>query len=487
MAHLVRYGLGAVLGRLPVRLPLVAHGAGRLFLEPEAARHAQPVVRAAAAIRLAPLRRRLLASFRADLLAPARLDELSKLGFFGEGQARLAGGAPAPLGKLLQGLRGTVVLRGDAGLGKTSALRWYAAHAARPVAFLGARECAEGVDVAVARKIHDIQEAGFVRSLVHTGSLTVIVDGLNEVSAATREKIAGFAATMSKGDVLIGTQPIEWDPPPGARTLDLLPLSREQAREFLLSRPVGADRAGRLQADYAAAVEAFLRQNLDDVPTDEDRGTARQVLSNPFDLTLAADLLAQGLSPSATRLIDEAFRMAGEGTPGEPGYRDVAGQPFPLLRFGRHAVTMRLEDRNWFKAEEFAAELPCLLDRRLLVPRSVRGSTGDEQRIQFRHDRVWDFFIAAAFNADADLWEQHLADPRFRGAYLRIAETWPPEAATRVRDLLVVSAAQRGDHTTSDEFIKRLEARKKKALRRLRPRPQPTKPAAASLPRGSPV
>jgi len=242
----------------------------------------------------------------------------------------------------------------------------------------------------------------------------------------------------------------------------MLPLRREQAREFLLSRPIGADTDSRLHGpDYTAAVDAFLRQNLDAAPTEEDHTAAAQVLANHFDLSLAADLLAQGLSPSATRLIDEAFRMADEGTQGVSGCRDVVGQPFPLVNFGCHAVAMRLEDRNWLKADEFAAEVPFLMDRKLLVPRTVRSPTGDEQRIQFRHDRVWDFFIAAAFNADPALWEIHLTDPRFRGAYLRIAETWPADAATKVRDDLIVSAARRGDHTTSDEFIKRLEARKK--------------------------
>jgi hypothetical protein len=58
------------------------------------------------------------------------------------------------------------------------------------------------------------------------------------------------------------------------------------------------------------------------------------------------------------------------------------------------------------------------------------------------------------------LWDEHLSDPRFRGAYLRIAETWPPAAAAKVRDRLIVAAAERGDHSTSDEFIARLEARK---------------------------
>ncbi|MCI0755494.1 NACHT domain-containing protein [Teichococcus vastitatis] len=416
---------------------------------------------------LPPLRRRLLAPFRDALVAPARLEDLPRLGFFGQTRAQPDRGAPAPVAALLPGLRGTAVLRGDAGLGKSSALRWYAAQSRLPVAFLGARDCAEGVDVAIARRIHNVQETGFVRSLVHTGALTVIVDGLNEVSAATREKISAFAADMTKGHVLIGTQPIEWVPPATARTLDLLPLNRAEAKAFLLSRPIGADPASRVREQaYAAAVEEFLRRNLDDAPSNEERSAAALVLSNPFDLTLAADLLAQGLLPSATALIDEAFRMAEHGIPGEPGYQAVAGQPFPLIRFGQLAVAMRLEDRNWFKPEEFPAELPSLLQRRLLVRRTLRSSTDVEERVLFRHDRVWDFFIAAAFGNDPALWEEHLADPRFRGAYLRIAETWPTEDANRVRDLLVVNAANRGDHTTSDSFIKRLEARRKPGTRR---------------------
>ncbi len=70
----------------------------------------------------------------------------------------------------------------------------------------------------------------------------VIVDGLNEVSADTREKIGAFARDMSKGDVVVGSQPIEWRPPPNSRIVDLLPLSRAEAERFLRSRPVGADK-----------------------------------------------------------------------------------------------------------------------------------------------------------------------------------------------------------------------------------------------------
>ena len=190
---------------------------------------------------LPPLRRRLLEPFRDDLVAQARLEELPKLGYFADGRARMNGGEPAPLSQLRSHLGGVVVLQADSGFGKTSFLREIAARSKRPVAFLHARDCADGVDVAISRIIHDVQETGFVRSLIYTRALTVIVDGLNEVSADTREKVGGFARDMSKGDVIVATQPIEWRLPLNSREVELLPLNRSEATAFLQCRPVGED------------------------------------------------------------------------------------------------------------------------------------------------------------------------------------------------------------------------------------------------------
>jgi hypothetical protein len=409
-----------------------------------------------------PLRRRLLAPFRDDLVAHARLGDVPRLGYFGDGRARVNGGEPIPVAQLQTGLSGVAVLQADSGLGKTSLLREMAAKVKRPVAFLHARDCADGVDVAISRIIHDVQETGFVRSLVHTRALVVIVDGLNEVSADTREKIGTFARDMSKGDVIVATQPIEWRPPPNSLRVELLPLNRSEATAFIESRPVGADPNQPCHgAGYKAAVQKFVSRALDEAPSDLERETAELMLSNPFDLAFAAELLARGRMPSPTALVDEAYRLA------DDRYREVAKVPFPLAAFGRHAVTMRLEDRNWLNPDEFAAEASCLLKQRLLVSRALKGAQSVVDRLLFRHDRVWDFFIAAAFALDPDLWAEHVGDARFRGAYLRIAETWDHDSAKRVRDQLNVAAAHSGDHSTSDEFIKRLEkrVRAKKAAR----------------------
>lgn len=228
----------------------------------------------------------------------------------------------------------------------------------------------------------------------------------------------------------------------------------ERSDDLLKSRPVGEDPSQACCGPaYKAAVQTFVSRALDEAPSELERETAELMLSNPFDLAFASELLARGRMPSATALIDEAFRLADER------YREVAKAPFPLEAFGRQAVAMRLEDRNWLNPDEFMAEASCLLEQRLLVSRAVKGAQGVTDRILFRHDRVWDFFIAAAFSHDPDLWAEHVGDARFRGAYLRIAETWDPESARKVRDQLNIAAADSGDHSTSDEFIKRLEKR----------------------------
>jgi len=137
--------------------------------------------------------------------------------------------------------------------------------------------------------------------------------------------------------------------------------------------------------------------------------------------------------------------------------------PFPgcLSPSSRSRCVSRIE--NWLKDDEFVSETKYLLRWKLLMPRSADEKQGEKQvetqRLLFRHDRVWDFFLAAAFEGDPDLWERHGGDPRFRGALLRISESWAPKKAKELFDVLAVIGAETGDHTTSDEFLLRLKTR----------------------------
>ena len=54
------------------------------------------------------------------------------------------------------------------------------------------------------------------------------------------------------------------------------------------------------------------------------------------------------------------------------------------------------------RASTILGERPCLIERKLIVARAVRvGPEETDQRELFRHDRVWDFFIVAAFRSES--------------------------------------------------------------------------------------
>lgn len=362
-----------------------------------------------------PLRRRVLLPFRDDLLGDAQLKDMEKLGFYGGGAAR----------------------RGGADFGGTGARpgRWRVNPAGRGGTRQVERAAVGGGAVPGPGRFParprlqgwrcggdhppDEERAGC--------RICPVGDPRRGDDSDHRRTERGFGGRARDRAELRNRQPegadpdwdtaIEWTPPSGAKVIDLLRFSKEQAEEFLLSRPVGSDAGQRVHGEaYAAAVLAFLRRAFNEAPTEADREAAELMLSNPFDLTFAAGLIAQAVPLTPRGIVDEAFRLAEEG-PGDHAYQPATGRPFPLEAFGKHAMEMRLEDRNWLKEGEFEAERPCLIERKLIVARAVRvGREETAQREIFRHDRVWDFFIVAAFRADPNLLEEYLDDARFRGA-----------------------------------------------------------------------
>ncbi len=88
------------------------------------------------------------------------------------------------------------------------------------------------------------------------------------------------------------------------------------------------------------------------------------------------------------------------------------------LSTGRSIVTLRREPR--LRGRPYRSDRPPIPWKQIAEPRL--REVGDAR--EDVGEPGLDFFIAAPFNADPELWEEHIEDTRFRGAYLRIAETW---------------------------------------------------------------
>jgi hypothetical protein len=407
---------------------------------------------------LPPLRRRMLKPFRSDLLKDAQLGSFDEDLWFSNVFVNTANGAVENVTLAIADIRGTVILTGESGLGKSIFLRRLANGIKRNVVFLNASACDKGVLEAISQSVPSFQNKDFFEGLVYAKDLAVIIDGLNEASAETRILIASFANKAGGPDVLIATQPIEGiysdrSPFVGAETFELLPLRYEDIAEFLKTRPIRNDATARVNGErYDNEVNKFLRKAVKRAASEEERSAAELIVSNPLDLTYASELIARGQLRSPHQLIDQAIKLA------HREYRRVHDRDFPEVIVANKCVELRKEDRNWLKSDELISEQEVLIEFRLLVPRPHRESP-DKQIIvmRFRHEKVMDALTKPAFDSDKHLQMDLVDDPRFRGVYLLYAQSEDRKTGQRLRLLLSSRAARTRDHTLSDEFIRRFE------------------------------
>lgn len=406
------------------------------------------------------LRARLLGPFKSDLLADAGLKDFKEEYWYSGSRVIDQDGKERFLAEAIRQIAGNMVLIGESGLGKTTFLRLLATRSRGALVFLNATSCDKGVLEAIVRKTKEFQNINFFRYLTETRDLSIIVDGLNEVSADVRAIIVKFANDFRNSNILISTQPIKsvtakrssFD---NATFYELCPLNRDDIKGFLISRPRsgGGGRAGQ-SCSYRRAVRQFLSSELDSARTVEERQAAQLILSNPMDLTYASELLSLGTIPRPTGMIGQAFRLA------RADYESYSKIDFPASKFADKTVEMRNENRNWLYEDEFSNVQKALERFRLMVRRSVRGRDGKETTgLIFRHDKVWDFFMQIAFAANEEFQVTYMDDPRFRGVYLLFAQSADVLTARRLRDLVVHRAAETQDHTLSDEFVRRLAVR----------------------------
>lgn len=403
------------------------------------------------------LRRCLLAPFRSRLLADADLESFSVETYFTRAEVLTPPGGRECLLDALPLLDGHVILEGASGLGKSMFIRYLLRSSARLAVYLPAERCKGGVLEAIQSRLEGkAKDTRFLQSILHGGALDIYIDGLNEVTADTRARIVHFVERNANANILLATQRIEWTPPAGSRTYVLQPICEVRLLEFLFSRRPLLENEALLQApDYDEACARFVQEALSPELPAELLQATREVLSNPMDLTVVAQMLAAGHMPNLFHLRQQQYALMARD------YLSIHLAPFPLGEFAEEAYLMRLEERAGIPEDAYARELLRLEAARLVVRRQWSSPGGEECREwRFRHDKIQEFFIAQTFLGEHnERIFQHMEDPRFRGVYFLLALLLAPEEARRLRELLVERAARTHDHTVSDDFVNLFKTR----------------------------
>ena len=412
------------------------------------------------------LRRKLFEPFQPSLLADAGLNNFDEQAYFPESgviETQNIASPPKikPISQAIPNIQGEIVLQGDSGLGKSMFLRYLAKTSKRIVVYLPARKCDKGVIEAIQIKLHgQTQDAQFLKNLIYSGAIDICIDGLNEVSADTRAQIKQFMESYFKGNMIVTTQPLEWEPPATAKTYYLQPLEQAQIQQFLLSRQPHLPADAIQGTDYEKACTNYLDRSFNTLQTPEELTAVKGILSNPMDLTLVALMLSQGEHPDVFHLQQQQYNLMAEE------YEQFWKRDFPLKQFSEAVYQMRVNDKSDLPDDEFYNELVCMEDDKykMVVSRQWQESDGEAQKEwYFRHDKIMDYFLVQTFLGDGDEAESRLidriGDSRFRGVYFLLATLLPLNEAQDLREKLINYAADTKDHTVSDTFVQLLRTR----------------------------
>ncbi|NEO77834.1 HEAT repeat domain-containing protein [Moorena sp. SIO4G3] len=404
------------------------------------------------------LRSKLFAPFQESLLSDADLENFDEQAYFPNLEVERKGkNITQPIQEPIPDLELPIVLEGESGLGKSMFLRHLVKSSKRIIVYLPAEKCANGVIEAIQAKLHGFaQDSGFLRDLIYSDAIDICIDGLNEVTPDTRAMITSFVESYFKGNIIIGTQSMEWQTPSCATTYVLQPLKPKQIEKFLLSRykimPPDAPISG---IKYKQACEKYIDTVLHQYQSEEEQRAVRRMLSNPMDLTIVAQMIAHGQKPDLLNLQQQQYQyMAQE-------YEQLYLRQFPLEAFAETVYQMRLQDQVAIPADKWFEELICMERYKMVFCRLFVDHAGNHRKEwYFRHDKIQDFFIVQTFLGEGnDLPNKHISDPRFRGVYFLLATLLPWNAAWNLRETLIQYAANTKDHTVSDTFVQLLLSR----------------------------
>lgn len=404
------------------------------------------------------LSHRLFEPFRDSLLADANLHQFTTL-YFPDSEVTLKGtNQPQPIQTVFSQIKGQSILEGESGLGKTSFLRHLVKASQRIVVYLPAQKCEQGVIEAIQAKLpKPVKDTNFLGTLIDRGAIDLCIDGLNEVAVDTRATIAQFAKQFCQSNLLMATQPLAWSAPSAAKTYVLQPLKPEHIKPFLMSRQSTVPTS----ATYATDCDRYLESALSLNQSPEARLANQRILSNPMDLTIVAQLLAQGKIPDLGCLPAQQYKLM------EIDYHQIYSQDFPLQAFSEAVYQCRLNDDPTLPGDQFYNELISMESsrQRMVLSRQWKDAQGKIQKEwYFQHDKIAGFFIVQTFLGNREAAQarikQHLGDPRFRGIYFLLAMFLSIDDAQVLREMLIDHAAETQDHTVSDRVVQWVRDRK---------------------------
>jgi hypothetical protein len=398
-----------------------------------------------------PFTRRLLAPFADALAADGRLEDFRGDFYYDSIQGRrttAAGAVVGRLAELIPAVDRKIWLEAKSGFGKTWFLRELAVRARRPVIFLNATSCVRGVPAALKERTAGwVAESDFLDQLIHSGRVVVIIDGLNEVAPEIRSDIVVFANRFSGGRILIATQTVKGARPIGAERVEVLALARDQIGAFLQGRAAEVLRPEDDLESFIAGVRAFM-DHLDEGTPDEQKALL-EFISNPMDLRFVADLLGARIEPDLLNLQEQQIRLV------EEDYQAANGSPFPIVPFSEFLYQQRQNNQSQIlTADNWPSERVALLNRRLVL-REDAPDGGDRWR--FRHDKITDYFLYRAFQAQPKRFDDHLADNRFIGVYILLARKLPRAQAETMLTDIYWAAGRADDFTIGKAFQDALE------------------------------
>ncbi|WP_319523430.1 HEAT repeat domain-containing protein [uncultured Desulfosarcina sp.] len=381
------------------------------------------------------LRKRIFKPFTRSLISDARQYDFDEKNYFKDSTIiDKNSNVKGAITKIIQDIKGHVILIGDSGTGKTTFLRYQINNNSNLRAFLLAIDCKEGIVEGICNKLQGfLSDKKFIKSLIYSGFITIYIDGLNDVDKSTRKLITRFLNTYTKCNVIITMQKIDWEPTCDSKVYEFERITFDQTKNFIYSRydlfiddVISREEYIENATKFITSLEALYKNS------DSFEQVECSIL-NLMDLSTACMLLRQGIQPNLLNLQDQQFKII------QKEYRKRhANTPFPIKTISNFLYGLKKNGMNYFETNEFTEEFS-FLNKYKMVLKRYREMGDDKSKIvwYFRHEKISDYLISYSFITDRERQIENLNSPIFYGVFNMLSMILPIKDAEWLREQII--------------------------------------------------